>query len=362
MKSVLDSRQLLAARVLADTGSFTLAGQHLSLTQSAVSHAIKALEEEVECTLFLRTGKGVKVTPAGRQFLQHADKILLQMETARTLVAPRLGKGKERLRIGVSAWSNQHVMPLVVPMFKKEFLNKHIAIEAGDSLRNLELLDAGLLDLAFTVRPPHRPGLDFMPLFDDELHFIVAPHHPWARRGRAMIADLAGSMLLLCAGSYNTPVRLAEHFRSDRISLRHAVEMDDHDAIKAVVRTGQAVGVLSPAFAKEEVDRGSLVPLPLEPRPLMLQWGVVYSNQRPLSAMERRLIELYREVVPKVRSHGKSHALPAYEKKDEPAVPAHVTERASYSGVALAVAGAAYNFLNDSMAWVNFGLMASAVS
>src|SRR6187551_3392599 len=115
MKSVLDSRQLLAARVLADTGSFTLAGQQLSLTQSAVSHAIKALEEEVECRLFARTGKGVRVTVAGKQFLQYADEILAQMETARTLVAPRTVRGQERLRLGMCQAAREIILPAVLP-------------------------------------------------------------------------------------------------------------------------------------------------------------------------------------------------------------------------------------------------------
>jgi hypothetical protein len=138
--------------------------------------------------------------------------------------------------------------------------------------------------------------------------------------------------------------------------------MDDHDALKAVVRTGQAVGVLSPAFAKDEVDRGSLVPLPLEPRPLTLQWGVVYVNQRPLPLMERRFIELYRDAVPKVRGHGHTHALPAYEKKELPVAPVRAAVRESYSGIALAAAAVVHNFLSDSMAWVNWGSIASAVS
>ena len=94
MKSVLDSRQLLAASVLARTGSFTLAGQRLSLTQSAISHAIKALEAEVQCQLFVRTGKGVATTAEGKLFLVCVDEIIAKMEMARSLVAPR-GTGPE---------------------------------------------------------------------------------------------------------------------------------------------------------------------------------------------------------------------------------------------------------------------------
>ena len=98
MKSILDSRQLLAASVLARTGSFTLAGQQLSLTQSAVSYAIKALEAEVGCRLFVRTGKGVAATAEGKRFLECVDEILTKMESARALVAPSVARNGEALR------------------------------------------------------------------------------------------------------------------------------------------------------------------------------------------------------------------------------------------------------------------------
>jgi DNA-binding transcriptional LysR family regulator len=362
MKPVLDSRQLLAARVLANTGSFTLAGQQLSLTQSAVSHAIKALEEEVECRLFTRTGKGVKVTAAGKQFLQYADKILLQMETARTLVAPRLGRGKERLRVGVSAWSRENILPAILPAFQKEFPNKSVALESGGHTHNLELLEAGLLDLAFTVCPAHHPGLEFMLLFEDELRFIVAAHHPWARRGRALSEELASNTLLLHPGDYNLPALLAEHFQREKLSLRHTIEIDNFKTLKAVVRTGLAVGVIPTGLIGEDLDEGTLAVLTLGTRPLVLQWGVVYQHQRQLAPMERRFIELYRQAVPGVLSRLQGHATPVPEKKEEAGAVMALAEPYLKCSGAAAFLAASYNFLSDSMAWVNAGSIAMAAS
>jgi DNA-binding transcriptional LysR family regulator len=361
MKSVLDSRQLLAASVLAKTGSFTLAGQQLSLTQSAVSHAIKALEGEVECRLFTRTGKGVTVTAAGRQFLQYTEKILTQMETARTLVAPRVGRGKERLRLGVSVWSREYILPVVLPAFQQEFPHKLVAIESGDYKRNLELLDSGLLDLTFTVRPLHRPDLEFLLLFEEELQFVVAPGHSWARRGRSFPEDLAGPALLLYPDTYNMSAMLKEHFRQEKLALRHAVEMSDPDTLKALVRTGQAVGVISQSMAKEELAQGTLVPLPLGSRPLIQQWGVVYQRQRQLAPMERRFIELYRHAVPGVLSRLRSRAPDSREKKEEAPAVVLAEPYLKCSGAALFLAST-YNFFSDSAAWENFGSLLSAAS
>ncbi len=83
MTPILDSRKLLAFTTLARVGSFTLAAHELHLTQSAVSHAIKSLEDELGVRLFDRLGRSVKLTPAGQQLLEHAHRILAEMKMAR---------------------------------------------------------------------------------------------------------------------------------------------------------------------------------------------------------------------------------------------------------------------------------------
>jgi molybdenum-dependent DNA-binding transcriptional regulator ModE len=83
MTPLLDSRKLLAFATLARVGSFTLAARELHLTQSAVSHAIKSLEEDLDLRLFERLGRSVKLTPAGEHLLERAHRILAEMKEAR---------------------------------------------------------------------------------------------------------------------------------------------------------------------------------------------------------------------------------------------------------------------------------------
>jgi DNA-binding transcriptional LysR family regulator len=83
MKPILDSRKLLAFFTLAQCGSFTQTARELFITQSAVSHAIKSLEEELGCRLFDRLGRKTQLTSAGRHLLKHAQRILEEMQLAR---------------------------------------------------------------------------------------------------------------------------------------------------------------------------------------------------------------------------------------------------------------------------------------
>jgi DNA-binding transcriptional LysR family regulator len=87
MTILLDSRKLLAFTTLARVGSFTLAARELHLTQSAISHAIKALEQDLACRLFDRLGRRVTLTQAGRHLLDHAHKIIAEMQRARDSLA-----------------------------------------------------------------------------------------------------------------------------------------------------------------------------------------------------------------------------------------------------------------------------------
>ncbi len=83
MKPILDSRKLLAFVTLAHCGSFTLTARELFLTQSAVSHAIKSLEDELGCRLFDRLGRKARLTPSGQHLLEYASRILADMQLAR---------------------------------------------------------------------------------------------------------------------------------------------------------------------------------------------------------------------------------------------------------------------------------------
>jgi len=99
MKRILDSRKLLAFVTLAHCGSFTQTARELFITQSAVSHAIKSLEQDLECRLFDRLGRKARLTPAGRQLLDHAQRILEEMQLARAALAPKGACAKERGKI-----------------------------------------------------------------------------------------------------------------------------------------------------------------------------------------------------------------------------------------------------------------------
>lgn len=292
MSQPLDSRQLRAFAVLARTGSFTQTARELYLSQSAISHAMKALEREVGCRLLDKMGKKAVPTQAGEQLLERASRILAEMSEARAELG-RLGKwGQSRLRLGASTTACQHVLPGVLREFKESFPNCAISIEPGDTPEMIEALRAHKIDLAVNLEPKRGEPLDFRPLFTDEMQFIVSPQHPWAQARRVARAEIAKQNYIVYKRKSYTSAMIEEYFLEDDIVLFSQFDMGNMEAIKELVKLGIGISILAPWTARKELKAGTLVALPLGKRKLRRRWGVLHWQGRRMSLVEETFMGL----------------------------------------------------------------------
>lgn len=287
MSSTLDSRQMLAFATLARRGSFTMAAKDLFLTQSAVSHTIKTFERDMGVRLFDRVGKKVHLTQAGEQLLPHAERILREMQDARTALEELQNWGHGRLRVGASTTACHHILPTVLREFKQSFPTCVIKIESGDHPRQLELLRSNQVDIALTLESESNAAdLVFRPLFEDELRFLVSPMHPWAAQRKAPREAIAAETLVLYNKSSYTFRLVDEYFREEGVLLQNVIELGSMEAIKELVKIGIGAGVIAPWIAREELAKGALVSLPLGKRKLKRRWGVSFLKGRKLPLAE----------------------------------------------------------------------------
>jgi LysR family transcriptional regulator, low CO2-responsive transcriptional regulator len=292
MTHPIDSRQLRAFAALARTGSFTIAAKELFLSQSAVSHSMKALENDVGCRLFDRVGKKVLLTQAGESLLHHTNKILQEMASARAGLQ-QLGKwGVGRLRIGASPTACQYIVPAVLREFKESFPKCMIAIEPGDTLDAIESVRHNKTDLAITLEPRNEDQFEFHPLFTDELTFLVAAMHPWARDGHVVRQEISKQSYVLYNKNSYTFRMVQDYFRAEDMVLNTVIELGSMEAIKELVKLGLGVGILAPWIAQKEIQERSLVALPLGRRKLKRNWGVIHWRGRRLSLAEETFLGL----------------------------------------------------------------------
>jgi LysR family transcriptional regulator, low CO2-responsive transcriptional regulator len=296
MTPPIDSRQLRAFATLARTGSFTVSAKELFLSQSAVSHSMKALENDVGCRLFDRMGKKVLLTQAGETLLHHAEKILQEMSGARSALE-QLGKwGRGRLRVGASTTACQYILPPVLREFKESFPQSLITIQPGDTRKALELLHANRVDLAITLEPKGEEQMEFHPLFTDELVFLVGAVHPWAKEGHVSRMDVPKqNYVLYNKGSYTFRM-IEEYFRQEDMVLNTVIEFGSMDAIKELVKLGLGVSILAPWIAQKELQEKSLVSLPLGRRKLKRNWGIIHWRNRRLTLAEETFLGVCKSV------------------------------------------------------------------
>ncbi len=294
MSQPLDSRQLKAFTTLARTGSFTLAAKELFLSQSAVSHSMKALENDVGCRLFDRLGKKVLLTQAGEQFLRHADQIIGEMEEARASLQEMGRWGRGRIRVGASQTVCQYVLPGILRKLRDSFAKCFVTVESGDSPALLELLKENHIDLAFCLEPSNEEHIEFHPLFADELFFLAPPSHPWAAAGRVHRDEIALQDYIFYNKGSLTYRAIEQYFQKEDIVPRVVMHVGNMETIKELVKAGSGLTIAPLWIARREIEDKSIAVLPLGKRKLKRNWGLSHRRGRRLTLPEESFLSLCR--------------------------------------------------------------------
>lgn len=281
-----DLRQLRAFVAVADEGSFTLAAKKLFLTQSAISHSMKALEDSLGCRLLDRLGKKTVLTEEGEVFLKRCRRVLGELEDAGRELDGLKRWGQGRIRIGAPHSLCQFLLPTVLREFRDCFPRCEPSIEAGDTSTLLDRMQEHELDLVLGLLPRGGSSDNYRPIFRDRMTFAVSPMHPWAEAHRVDHDEMSRVQFIIYARATETHRLIEEHFEKLGVRTRQPLVLGDMEAIKGMAKIGLGVGIVAPWVAKREFDDGSLIPIPIEGEPIEREWGLFHNTDRKLSLIE----------------------------------------------------------------------------
>ncbi len=291
----LDARRLRAFVLLAKEASFASAAAALSLTPSAMSHSIKALEQEMGSPLFERRGHRAVLTAAGERLLPHAERILRAMRSARQEMHALQTWGHGVLRIAAPASACQYFLPAVLLEFRECFPEGTLNITAADTDAALSLVDEGKIDLAICLKTDLPASLEWTGLFEDVLRFYVSPMHPWATNKKLTRKDLAGQAIIVYDRSAVTAKLIFTALKKLGVPPADVLSLGSMEAIKEMVKVGLGVGVLAPWVTAREVEAGSLVCVSFPAAPMRREWGVANYSGQKLSFMAETFLGLCRD-------------------------------------------------------------------
>ena len=192
----LELRHLRTLVALRDTGSLVEAAERVALTQSALSHQVKDLENRVGCPLFIRKTKPVRFTSAGRLLVELADEVLPRIRAASASLVRLAGGDRGRLSMAIECHSCFDWLLPAIDAYREGWPDVELDIASGFSFEALPALIRGDLDLVVTADPVAGAELAYLPLFSYEARLALAKTHPLASRDWILPADLESETLI----------------------------------------------------------------------------------------------------------------------------------------------------------------------
>ncbi len=254
--------QLRTFRAVAETLNFTRAAERLHLTQSAVSHQIKALEAELGEPLFIRTKRGVKLSQAGKIALEYAERMLDDAEALRERVSGREHSPAGHVNVAAATQAFVH---LFAPLFES-FMRTHPKIELSfrttvSTEQTIADILNGAADVGFASWPIYSPALQMVKILEDELMLVVGRSHRLARKHKATVEEIERERLILFERGSSLRRATDEFF--DSVGIRPALALESNDTyfIKLMVEHGWGISLLPPWAVREEVAAGKLAQL-----------------------------------------------------------------------------------------------------
>ena len=255
----MELSQLRTFREVAEALSFTRAAQKLNMTQSAVSHQIKALERELGEPLFIRAKSGVRLSDAGQLALSYAERIIEEAEALRERIRGDDHEPRGRVRAAAATQAFVHLFARLFESFMRDHERVELSFRTTVSTEQTvaDILN-GAADVGFASLPVYSPALQVTELFEDELGLVVAPRHKLAGAGEVSVADMRRARFILF--EQGASIRRATDAFFKRVDLNPDLALESNDTyfIKLMVEHGLGLSVMPSWAVREEVESGRL--------------------------------------------------------------------------------------------------------
>jgi LysR family transcriptional regulator, low CO2-responsive transcriptional regulator len=287
----MDFDQLRTFLEVAKQGSFSRAGQKVFRSQSAVSAQIRQIESEYGERLLDRSGKTVRLTPAGEVFREYAQRMLSLRDESLRAVADHGTDPRGVLALGANEATCLYVLPNVFAEYLRLYPSVQVSIYRNFSHKILERLDSGVIDVGIVTLPVKMPMLKVRTIFRDRLVLMVSADNPLAQHDKVPISMVVEQPVILPRTGFTRRI-MDKLFRPYRDKLHVRMELPSIGMIKSFVAAGLGVSLISESFARDEVQSGKVKLIALKDNELTRELGLAYRRNRSLPRAAEVFIEL----------------------------------------------------------------------
>jgi LysR family transcriptional regulator, regulator for metE and metH len=265
----IELRHLRTIRAIQQAGGLARAADVLNMTQSALSHQVKGLEDQAGMELFVRRSKPMRLSAAGHRMLRAAERILPEMdameEEFRALRAGRTG----RLHIAIECHACFDWLFPVLEMFRHAWPEIDVDIRAGLAFEALPALNREDVDLVISSDREPPPGIAFNPLFDYHPTFVASAANPLAAKPFISAEDFRDQVLITYPVSRDKLDIFTEILTPAKVEPRAQRTAELTAVILMLVGSNRGVAVLPDWVMREVKSNADYVTRPLGPDPVV---------------------------------------------------------------------------------------------
>ena len=262
MKADLELYRVFVA--VAQEGSFSKGAQRLYMTQPAVSQAIAKLERELGMPLFVRSSRGVTLTPEGELLCGHAVQALEILKSGEEKVFRRKKLQGGILNIGAADTITKQMLLPYIRAFHEKYPEVALRVTNRTSLQMKELVRRGALDLAVVNLPLEEADLVTRPIWQVEDVFVAGKGFERLKEKPQSLQDVAAQPLVMLEREANSRRYVQEFFTQNGIVLKPEIELGAHALLPEFAAIGLGVACVVRQFCSELLEAGRIFEVPLE--------------------------------------------------------------------------------------------------
>jgi len=244
-------------------GSLTAAAGVLCLTQSALSHTVRKLEEQLGTQIWLREGRSLRPTQAGQYLLAVANRVLPQLDLAEERIRQFAQGERGTLRIGMECHPCYQWLLKVVSPYLARWPDVDVDVKQKFQFGGIGALFGYEIDLLVTPDPLYKPGLHFEPVFDYEQVLVVSREHPLAGVAYVKPQHLTDQVLITYPVDIDRLDVYNQFLQPAGITPKRHKTIETTDIMLQMVASGRGVAALPRWLVEEYADTMAVVPVKL---------------------------------------------------------------------------------------------------
>jgi LysR family transcriptional regulator, regulator for metE and metH len=260
---MIERIHLAIIREVERQGSLTAAAEKLFLTQSALSHSIKKLEQQLGTDIWLREGRSLRLTQAGQYILAVANRLLPQLSLAEERLRQFAQGERGTLRIGMECHPCYQWLLKVVSPYLADWPDVDVDVKQKFQFGGIGALFGYEIDMLVTPDPLYKPGLVFQPVFDYEQVLVVNHRHPLAKSAYVVPEQLSNETLITYPVEIDRLDIYNQFLQPAGISPHVHKPIETTDIMLQMVASGRGVAALPRWLVEEYQNRFDVVPVQL---------------------------------------------------------------------------------------------------